>query len=123
MPYVSEIKSTIVRLYTLFKIQGDCDIVEYIGTISSSSAQNALRFIGRPHVLNYVPSSYIVENLDELIENGNRTGGEDSAIFPFLPFVYDSWIITDETNEAILAIETNALFAAMLKGMADMFRR
>lgn len=103
-----------MNTYLLFKIRGNCEQIEAIGKVDADSAKYALR-LGLNHDTHLKAEVCYNKTIDDLIEKGSHTGGENSVMFGKLSFIYDSWIVIREDMElSVVAFEEMSLFAAML---------
>ena len=103
--------------YLVFKIIGDSDLIEPIGKMSSKDAKRVMEDLYRNKYLDFLELTQ--EQFNEILEQGHRTGGEDSAILGYLPWMQDSYIITTESNIAIFVVEELQLFTAVMKSLQE----
>jgi hypothetical protein len=103
--------------YLIFKIIGDSDLIEPIGKMSSRDTKRVLSDLYGNEYLDFLELTQ--EQFNELLEQGHRTGGEDSAILGYLPWMEDSYIITTESNTAIFVVEELQLFTAIMKSLQE----
>jgi len=114
-----------MKSYFVFKIQGDSDVIEPIGKISASIAEDAVKSIYKTYKKEWFDDDFSFSEdwtFEDALKDGNKTGGEDSAIFGYLPEMDDSWIVTSETGYAVMAVEETQLMAAMMKAISEMKR-
>lgn len=106
--------------YFVFKVYGDSDIIEPVGKFSASTAQEAIKATYNTYKNGWFKDEFLFNKdwtFEDALEYGNATGGEDSAIFGYLPEMKDSWVITNETNCAVMAVEETQFAAAMMKAV------
>lgn len=114
-----------MKNYFVFKIQGDSDIIEPVGKFNASNATEAIKAVYRAYKKEWFDDDFgFNENwtFESALKEGNATGGEDSAIFGYLPEMEDSWIITSETGYAVMAVEETQLMSAMMKAICEIKR-
>ncbi|MGB9596530.1 MAG: hypothetical protein ACPL7B_09650 [Candidatus Poribacteria bacterium] len=114
-----------MKSYFVFKIQGDSDVIEPIGKFNASTADEAIKSVYRTYKKEWFDDDFALNDdwtFESALKDGNITGGEDSAIFGYLPEMEDSWIITSETGYAVMAVEETQLMSAMLKAICEMKR-
>lgn len=115
-----------MKSYFAFKIQGDSDVIEPIGKINASSAIDAIRSVYKTYRKDWFDDNFSFNEgwtFESALKNGNKTGGEDSAIFGYLEEMDDSWIVTSETGYAVMAVEETQLMAVIIKAICEMKRR
>ena len=114
-----------MKNYFVFRVQGDSDVIGPAGKFPATTAQEAIKIAYKECKNGWFGDDFPFNKdwtLEDALESGDKTGGEDSAIFGYLPGMEDSWVITNETNCAVLAVEEVQLMAAMMKAMCDMKR-
>lgn len=112
-----------MKNYFVFRIQGDSDIIGPVGKFSASDAQEAIKNAYKEYKNGWFGDDFPFNKewtLDDALKDGGKTGGEDSAIFGYLPTMEDSWIITNESYCAVMAVEEAQLMAAMMKAICNM---
>jgi hypothetical protein len=111
-----------MKSYFVFKIQGDSDVIEPIGKINASSAEEAIKSVYKACKKEWFDDDFSFSEdwtFESALKDGNKTGGEDSAIFGYLPEMEDSWIVTSETGYAVMAVEETQLMAVMMKAISE----
>jgi len=114
-----------MKNYFVFRIQGDSDLIGPAGKFSASTAQEAIKIVYKENKNGWFGDDFPFNKdwtLEDAQKAGNKTGGADSAILGYLPMMDDSWIITNETECAVLAVEESQLMAAMMKAICDIRR-
>jgi hypothetical protein len=114
-----------MKSYFVFKIQGESDVIEPIGKFTVSNAEEAIKTAYTKYKSDWFDDDFSFTkdwSFDDALKDGDKTGGEDSAIFGYLPEMEDSWIITSETECAVLAVEETQLMSAMMKAISNMNR-
>ena len=101
------------QFIVVFRIQGDCDLITCLDIVTAFDTKHALRLL---HSANKLKEDFPVtdEEFLDILDKGKRTGGEDSAVLGFLPRMEESWIIDNETDVAIAAIEMGQLFCSLI---------
>jgi len=114
-----------MKNYFVFRVQGDSDVIGPAGKFSASTAQEAIKIAYKEYKNGWFGTDFPFDKdwtLEDALKDGDKTGGEDSAIFGYLPAMEDSWIITNETNCAVMAVEEAQLMAAIMKAMCEVKR-
>ena len=114
-----------MKSYFVFKIQGDSDVIDPIGKINASNAEDAIKSIYKTYKKEWFDDDFSFSEdwtFEDAMKDGNQTGGEDSAIFGYLPEMDDSWIIASETGFAVMSVEETQLMAVMMKAISEIRR-
>ncbi len=114
-----------MKSYFAFKIQGDSDVIEPVGKFNATNAVEAVQSVYEKYRKEWFDDDFAFDEnwtFESALKNGNTTGGEESAIFGYLPEMDDSWIITSETGYAVMAVEETQLMSAMMKAICEMKR-
>jgi hypothetical protein len=114
-----------MKNYFVFRIQGDSDVIGQAGKFPADNAQEAIKIAYKEYKNGWFGDDFPFNkdwSLNDALESGNKTGGEDSAILGYLPAMEDSWIITNETSCAVMAVEESQLMSAMMKAICEIRR-
>jgi len=111
-----------MKTYLVFKIQGESDIIEPVGKLQASTAQDAIKQSYNIYKDDWFDNDFMFNDewtIDDAMADGGITGGEDSALFGYLPEMADSWVVTSETEYAVLAVEEMQLISAIMKSIKN----
>lgn len=112
-----------MKSYFVFRIKGESDTIEPVAKISATNAQEAIKAMHGKYKNDWFDDDFMFDKdwtFEDALEDGGKTGGEDSAIFGYLPEMEDSWLITSETECAVFAVEEMQLLSAMMKAIRGM---
>jgi len=112
-----------MKSYVLFRIQGESDVIEPIDKISATDAQEAIKQAYSKYKDEWFDDEFMFNDdwtFGDALNDGGTTGGEDSAIFGYLPEMEDSWLVTSEAEVAVLAVEEMQLMSAMMKAICEL---
>jgi hypothetical protein len=114
-----------MKSYFVFRVQGDSDVIDPAGKFPADTAQEAIKIAYKEYKNGWFGDDFTFNkdwSLNDALESGNKTGGEDSAILGYLPAMEDSWIITNESSCAVMAVEEALLMSAMMKAICEIRR-